>query len=88
MVGEGDISDSYVHGDNTCTTCIGVTYYDTTMRAKNEPFMCFGFRGVTDDISPQECRDYEKISKTTYDSYMCIGNLLLFWYSLVDNIIT
>ena len=65
-------NDDYV--DHTCDTCVGITYYDKAMKARNEPFQCFGFRSTV-DVSHEELKQYEMKSAKEFDSFSCIGEI-------------
>ena len=70
-------SENYDFADHTCDTCVGITYYDMAMKARNDPFQCFGFRSTVDVSNDQELKEYEVKSAKEFDSFSCIGEIHL-----------
>ena len=72
--------DDFVSGDDRCTTCIGVTYFDAQMRSKKQPSICFGFRSVEENCNLRDIEKYERSPVDNFDSIACIGSSNLFQY--------
>lgn len=67
--------DNDDYADHTCDTCVGITYYDKAMKARNDPFQCFGFRSTVDASNDQELKEYELKSAKEFESFSCVGEI-------------
>ena len=75
----------FVSGDDRCTTCIGLTYFDAQMRSEKQPSMCFGFRSVEENCNLQEIEKYERPFLDDFYSISCIGTPNFLQYLLLSS---
>lgn len=70
----GDGNEEFVAGDSVCNTCLGITFYDMFMKKEKSPFICYGIRGTSEEMTAAVVEEGVKEYPADFESYACLGN--------------